>query len=144
MNRLVTLMALAMLVLPTPSLAASKFSLDTDLPPPEPISELDIGERPNFILSPGYWMWNGKNHVWQHSRWVEKREGYVWVPDQWQQRGNKWHLAPGHWVEDEDYEDTDIETVAQECPKKKPMKKAYKKRVRKLDERASWPSPVRR
>ena len=135
--------------------AGKSLSLDTDIPPPEPIYELDLGEREDHILSPGYWMWNGKQHVWMHARWIEKREGFVWVPDQWQRRGDKWYLAAGHWVEDEDYEvaEADIQPepkpampAAETAKKSTPKKAAAKKRVRKLNYRdpVKWPRPTRR
>lgn len=154
MRRFTLCMAMIMLALPLAGHAKATRSLDTRLPPPAtPVYEVSVSERPGFIRTPGYWMWNGKNHVWQHSRWVEKREGYVWVPEQWQQRGDKWHLILGHWQEDEDYEDASTEAPAQVKPqtaapaepapsvKKQPLKK----RVRKTDYRdpVLWPSPRR-
>lgn len=66
-------------------------------PPPEPVYEVDPGERPGFILSPGYWRWNGTHHVWVRSRWIPARPGYSWIPDRWEQQGNEWHFSAGHW-----------------------------------------------
>lgn len=135
--------------------AGKSLSLDTEIPPPKPIYELDLGEREDHILSPGYWMWNGKQHVWMHARWIEKREGYVWVPDQWLRRGEKWYLAAGHWVEDEDYEVAEVDSSvttkpaasgANNAKKSKQKKAAVKKRVRKVNYRdpIKWPKPTRR
>ena len=154
MRRFAALMVISMLTLAFDGHAGARPSLDTKLPPPAPIYEVDPGERPGYVLSPGYWLWDGKNHVWQHSRWVEKREGYVWVPDQWEQRGDKWHLNAGRWEEDEDYEDARADTPSEvkspDAVKAEPAPKLKKhtkpKRVRKTNYRDPilWPSPHRR
>jgi len=156
MHRFAAVISSILFFLPVSAHARIK-SLDTHLPPPDALYEVNPGERPDYLLSPGYWIWNGKNHVWQHSRWIEKREGYLWVPDQWQRRGDKWHLLVGHWVEDEDYEVAEPEIEAIEKPalqvapsaaQKKPVakKNTAKNRVRKINYRdpVLWPSPRRR
>lgn len=65
--------------------------------PPEPVFEVEPGERPGYTWSPGYWQWNGARHVWTSGQWIANRPGYTWMPNGWERRGDTWRFARGHW-----------------------------------------------
>lgn len=141
MRRLI--FALAIVAAPMLVSAAALAPGDIKKAPPEPVYEVDPGPRPGYVLAPGYWLWDGKRHVWKASRWIAAREGFQWVPDQWEQRGDAWHLAPGHWVEDEAYE------VVEERPEDgaapaNAKKKPSVKRVKRIDynDTRKWPRVI--
>ncbi len=95
---------------------------DISSPPPAPIYEIDPGERPGHIRTPGYWRWNGKRHVWVPSRWIAARDNATWVPDQWEQHGTKWHFAEGHWEASEPAEESDEVTEETQAASTKAVK----------------------
>jgi YXWGXW repeat-containing protein len=71
--------------------------------PPRNFDEVRPG-RPfrGAVWIPGFWYWNGGQHLWVAGRWSAPRQGYAWTPDRWQRdnrRGHdgRWVLAPGHW-----------------------------------------------
>jgi hypothetical protein len=47
---------------------------------------------------PGYWTWNGRQHVWTSGRWAPARRGYAWRQPRWEQRNEGWVMVPGTWV----------------------------------------------
>lgn len=144
------LMLLAVFALTTAFIPTPAKTQEIKQAPPEPIYEVNPGERPGFILSPGYWRWNGTRHVWRPARWVAIREGYLWTPDRWEQRGDKWTLAAGHWAPDPAYVDIEEDVSSQsvsatETRAAEPVKK-YTKRVRKPDysDPTQYPRYIRR
>ena len=140
---LVTLLGSA----PTDALAARNIDVPVDVstPPPEPIYEVEVGERPGYILTPGYWHWDGKRYLWHTGRWLKTREGYNWVPDGWVQRGDKWRFAPGYWEVAEGYEEV-VEKLAEEKSVASTTKKKSKKYRRKINynDPNKWPRYRRR
>jgi hypothetical protein len=67
-------------------------------PPPPAVVEVPA-PRVGFVWAPGYWGWNGHQHVWREGRWLHERSGQHWQADHWEQRGNRWHYSRGHWEE---------------------------------------------
>jgi len=70
-------------------------------PPPRyeavPVLPPERAEREHW--QPGYWRWNGHEHVWVEGRYVERpRRGAVWVPGRWEQRPRGWVFIEGHWA----------------------------------------------
>jgi hypothetical protein len=122
---MLTLLAFGLVAAPPEVRAVQNTDIETA--PPEPIYEVDPGERDGYIRSPGYWRWNGDRHVWVAGRWIPERAGHIWVQDQWQQRGEKWHFITGHWVKDESYVADEEDKTAISKSKKK---KIYKPRVK--------------
>ena len=72
--------------------------IQVDVAPPAPIVE--ARSAPPFagaIWIPGYWHWNGHQHVWLAGRWSAPRQGWVWEPAHWQGHGHHHRFVPGHW-----------------------------------------------
>jgi hypothetical protein len=71
-------------------------------PPPPRVEVIPVipGERmEREHWQPGFWRWDGHEHVWVEGRYVERpRRGAVWVPARWEQRPRGWVLVEGHWT----------------------------------------------
>jgi len=87
--------------LPVPASAEVNFSIGIDVAPPPRRVEVIPPPREGFVWAPGYWNWDGGNHVWVGGRWIAARPGYYYVPERWEEhaeaRGHHWHFQPGHW-----------------------------------------------
>lgn len=47
---------------------------------------------------PGYWRWNGHEHVWTEGRYVARPQPRAeWLPGRWEQRPRGWVYVEGHW-----------------------------------------------
>ena len=47
---------------------------------------------------PGYWRWNGYEHVWTEGHYVDRpRPRAEWIPGRWEQRPRGWVYVEGHW-----------------------------------------------
>ncbi|MBL8601080.1 MAG: YXWGXW repeat-containing protein [Myxococcales bacterium] len=47
---------------------------------------------------PGFWSWNGSQHVWTPGRWeAPPRPRARWVEPRWVRRGGRWEMQPGRW-----------------------------------------------
>ena len=53
--------------------------------------------RHGYVWAPGYWGWNGYQHVWTQGHWVHARPGYIYQRPQWRQDHGRWHLNEGRW-----------------------------------------------
>ena len=71
--------------------------VDILVAPPPPRVVVVPPARVGYVWAPGYWRWNGHEHVWVDGRWLAERRGYRWVPERWEQRGDRWHFEEGHW-----------------------------------------------
>ncbi len=97
------LLVAGLLAIPHASPAIAKQSSHAEVPaPPDPVYEVDPGERPGYTWTPGYWRWDGAQHTWISGHWIEDRPGYVWMPYGWEHRGHTWRFVKGHWEEDAD------------------------------------------
>jgi hypothetical protein len=48
---------------------------------------------------PGYWRWNGHEHVWADGHYVVMpHPRAAWVPGRWEQRPRGWVFIEGHWT----------------------------------------------
>ncbi len=47
--------------------------------------------------APGYYRWNGREHVWYGGRWYPRRDGYEYIAPHWENRFGRWEFVPGHW-----------------------------------------------
>jgi hypothetical protein len=73
------------------------YGAEIDVAPPPPQVVEVPPPRVGFVWAPGYWNWNGHQHVWVGGRWIGERAGYHWAPDRWEQHNGRWRLAKGHW-----------------------------------------------
>ncbi len=100
-NILLLCSVIAMGAMAPPAVAQVNFSLGIGIAPPPARVEVVPPPRAGFVWAPGYWGWDGRNHVWIEGRWMEARAGYYWAPERWErheeERGRHWHFAPGHW-----------------------------------------------
>jgi hypothetical protein len=67
--------------------------------PPRPRMEHRIG-RPQAGQTwvPGYWSWNGSQHVWNAGRWETPPTPHArWNAPRWEHRGRQWQWEPGQW-----------------------------------------------
>jgi len=53
--------------------------------------------RAGHFWAPGYYGWNGHDHVWHGGGWYPERAGYSYYGPRWEQRGARWGYAPGRW-----------------------------------------------
>jgi hypothetical protein len=65
-------------------------------PPPVRVVEVPA-PRMGYVWAPGYWNWNGREHVWVEGRWIGERRGQHGVPEDWVEHNGNWRLAQGHW-----------------------------------------------
>lgn len=53
---------------------------------------------PGQVWVPGYWNWNGQQHVWVQGHFeAQPRPNAVWVQPRWGRRGRQWIMTPGQW-----------------------------------------------
>jgi YXWGXW repeat-containing protein len=67
------------------------YGVEVEVAPPP----LRVVEAPP--LRPGYWRWNGREHVWADGRWLPERRGWHWVPEHWDEHNGRWRFGQGHW-----------------------------------------------
>jgi hypothetical protein len=65
--------------------------------PPPLRYEVRPGPRRGYQWAPGYWNWNGRNHIWAGGHWERSRPGYLYSRPQWQRDGQRWRLNRGGW-----------------------------------------------
>ncbi len=53
--------------------------------------------RPGHFWAPGYYRWNGHEHVWANGGWYAERPGYSWVAPRWAAEGPRWRYYRGYW-----------------------------------------------
>jgi len=71
--------------------------VDVIVRPPAPKVVVVPSARAGYVWAPGYWRWNGREHVWVDGRWMREHGGSRWVPAHWEERGDRWHFEQGHW-----------------------------------------------
>lgn len=81
-----------------PIAAEARVNVDINVGPPPPRVVVAPAPRPGYVYAPGYWRWNGHQHVWIDGRYMHERHGQHWVADGWVQRGPHYHYVPGHWA----------------------------------------------
>ena len=92
------LIAAGVSLAPVASQADSRVSIGIAIGPPPPLVVAPPpAPAPGYVWAPGYWAWNGYQHVWIGGYWLSPRPGYYWVPDRWEHRGPQWHHVHGHW-----------------------------------------------
>jgi hypothetical protein len=100
MSKIEVLVLASALLLGTTALPAAarvNLAVDIGVPPPAPYYEAVPEARTGYDWAPGYWRWEGGEHVWVRGRWMEGRPGYAYVPERWEVRGGRHHFEPGRW-----------------------------------------------
>ena len=77
---------------------ASAAVLDIQVAPPAPLIVAPPPPRPGFIWAPGYYRWDGHQHIWVDGRWLRERRGFHWIPEHWNERHGRYRFVPGHWA----------------------------------------------
>jgi len=73
-------------------------AVEVQAAPPAPIVEARPAEPfAGAVWIPGYWHWNGRNHVWVGGRFSAPRAGWSFVPAHWEPRGHHHKFVPAHW-----------------------------------------------
>jgi predicted small secreted protein len=72
--------------------------IDIQIAPPAPRVVEVPPPRAGFVWAPGYYRWDGRQHVWVDGRWLRERRGSHWVPEHWNERHGRYHFEPGHWA----------------------------------------------
>lgn len=78
--------------------AWSAVGIDIEVAPPAPRVVEVPPPRAGFVWAPGYYRWDGHQHVWVDGRWLAERRGFHWVPEHWDERHGRYHFEAGHWV----------------------------------------------
>jgi hypothetical protein len=76
---------------------AAYYGVEVDVAPPPPPAVEIPPPRAGFVWAPGYYNWNGHQHVWVEGRFIAGRPGYHWAPDHWEQHNGRYRFAKGHW-----------------------------------------------
>ena len=84
-------------LLPTASQAFVGIEIGVQPPPPRYEAPPPPPPRPHVVWVPGYWQWDGGQHVWVPGRYIDERQGHRWIPEHWVQHGPNWRFVPGHW-----------------------------------------------
>ncbi len=66
-----------------------------------PAARIEVrGRAPSerHFWAPGYYRWNGREHVWVGGRWELRREGFEYFAPRWQFAVGRWEYLPGRWV----------------------------------------------
>ena len=71
--------------------------IDINIAPPAPRVVEVPPPRPGFVWAPGYYRWDGHQHVWVDGHFMRERRGSHWVPEHWDERHGHYHFEPGHW-----------------------------------------------
>jgi hypothetical protein len=90
------LAAAALLGAASPSF--SQVGIEIEIAPPAPRVLVAPPPRPGFVWAPGFWQWDGHQHVWVDGHWMRERPGWHWVPERWAPHGRRYRFVPGHWA----------------------------------------------
>ncbi len=91
------LAATLFLGLTAPAFAA--IGVDIQIAPPPPPPNIVIpAPRVGFVWAPGYWRWDGHQHVWVDGRWLRAHPGRHWVPEHWVEHHGHYRFVAGHWA----------------------------------------------
>ena len=57
-----------------------------------------VAPSARHFWAPGYYRWNGREHVWVGGRWELRRDGFDFVAPHWVNRFGRFEYLPGRWV----------------------------------------------
>ena len=84
-------------VLPATAIAQVNLNFIIGQPPPPLRFESVPAPRVGYLWAPGYWDWNGNQHVWSSGHWERVRPDYDYVRPEWRQENGQWRLQHGGW-----------------------------------------------
>jgi hypothetical protein len=84
-------------VLPGIAVAQVNVNITIGEAPPPLRFESVPAPRNGYLWAPGYWNWNGNQHVWSSGHWERVRQDYDYVRPEWRQENGQWRLQQGGW-----------------------------------------------
>jgi hypothetical protein len=78
--------------------AFSQIGIDVQIAPPAPRVVVVPPPRVGWEWAPGYWRWDGHQHVWVEGRWLHARPGFHWVGEHWVEHHGHYRFVQGHWA----------------------------------------------
>ena len=82
----------------SPSIAGVNAQIAINVGPPAVRVEQRPSPRRGMVWSPGYWNWQGHQHVWVQGQWIRERPGHHWVQPEWVSNNGRWNLVQGYWA----------------------------------------------
>ena len=67
-------------------------------PPAARFEVRGVAPSARHFWAPGYYRWNGREHVWVGGRWELRRDGLEFVGPRWERVGGRFEYLPGRWV----------------------------------------------
>ncbi len=67
-------------------------------PPAARFEERGRAPSERHFWAPGYYRWNGREHIWNGGRWEMRREGYDYYSPRWENVHTRWAYRPGYWA----------------------------------------------
>jgi hypothetical protein len=82
-----------------PVVARAQVGVDVVIgrPPPPVHVEAVPAPRAGYVWAPGYWQWDGRQHIWHRGHWEAERPGQRYVAARWIETPRGWHFVPAHW-----------------------------------------------
>lgn len=82
-------------ILGTP--ANARVDVDVSIAPPPARVEVVPAPQAGYVWTPGYWSWDGYQHIWIDGHLIEDQPGYRWVPGRWDHNDRHYRFEPGRW-----------------------------------------------
>jgi hypothetical protein len=90
-------LALTTVLFDAPAQAQVSVGVRIGIAPPPLRIDPPHRHRHGYIWIPGFWNWNGQQHVWIDGYWEIARPGYAYVPARWVAVDGQWVFYPGYW-----------------------------------------------
>jgi hypothetical protein len=90
---------LALIVSAAVPVVAAQVAVDVVIgraPPPVHVEAVPA-PRAGYAWAPGYWAWDGHQHIWHRGHWEAERPGQRYVAARWVETPRGWHFVPAHW-----------------------------------------------
>lgn len=68
-----------------------------EIAPPAARYEAIPSARPGYVWAPGYWAYQGRNHVGVRGHWVRERPGYAYYAPEWKYSDGRWRFHDERW-----------------------------------------------
>ena len=67
-------------------------------PPAARVEFRGVAPSERHFWAPGYYRYNGREHVWVGGRWDLRRDGFDFRAPHWVNRAGRFEYLPGRWV----------------------------------------------
>jgi len=67
-------------------------------PPAARVEFRGVAPSARHFWAPGYYRYNGREHVWTGGRWELRRDGFEFIAPHWVNRFGRFEYLPGRWV----------------------------------------------